>query len=305
MTGRQCPGHEEMFLDHLAHFVPDMERASAELARLGFTLTPFTAQYNRTPSGMQPAGTANRCIMLRSGYVEIITTLSDTQLARRAKAAMARYTGVHLIAFSVEDADETHARLANQGFQPDSPVHLRRPVDLEHGTTAEAAFTVLRVPAERMPEGRIQVLRHHTVAAVWQPRWMVHDNGIVSLEAVLSVVEDPEEAAARYARFTGRKVEKSREGGRWVLPLDRGRLVFIAPTDIERHAPWLTEPPSLPWIAAYALGSADCPLTRERFAAAGVTEMKVARDETAHELPQELGGFLTIAPAGHSPSWTA
>ena len=62
---KQLPGPSEIFLDHLAHFVPNLDEAGATLERLGFRLTPFTAQQNRTPQGMVPAGMANRCIMLR------------------------------------------------------------------------------------------------------------------------------------------------------------------------------------------------------------------------------------------------
>ena len=90
-------------IDHLAHFVPDIEAAGVELTTLGFTLTPLSVQSHRlTPDApLTPAGAANRCVMLRRGYLEFLTATHDTPNAARLRAAIERYTGVHLIAFGV------------------------------------------------------------------------------------------------------------------------------------------------------------------------------------------------------------
>jgi len=42
VTDRQLPILEEIFLDHLAHFVPDPQAASRALARAGFAPTPIS-----------------------------------------------------------------------------------------------------------------------------------------------------------------------------------------------------------------------------------------------------------------------
>jgi Glyoxalase-like domain len=57
----QLPGPGAVFLDHVAHFVPDMDAAASALERYGFHLTPFTAQTNRVNGKPLPAGTGNRC----------------------------------------------------------------------------------------------------------------------------------------------------------------------------------------------------------------------------------------------------
>src|SRR3546814_2337761 len=51
MIARQLPDRGEIFLDHLAHFVPSLDCAAAVLEKLGCRLTPFAAQRNRTPDG--------------------------------------------------------------------------------------------------------------------------------------------------------------------------------------------------------------------------------------------------------------
>ncbi len=303
MTQRQLPVDHEIFLDHVAHFVPDIEAASALLTTLGFRLTPLTAQQNQTPEGAVPAGMANRCVMLRQGYVEILTAISDTELARQFRLAVQRYVGLHLIALSTADPDGAHHRLASQGFAPDPPVHLRRPVELAGEAPGEARFTVLRVPPQHMPEGRIQLLTHHTEEAVWQPRWLDHDNGVVSLQAVLVVVADPEEAAERFGRFAGRVPERHGTG-RWLVPFDRGSVAFIDVDAIGRLAPWAGQPPSVPWIAGYGLGSVDPGLTRKCFAAAGVRGAESAPGEVSYRFPPVLGGFATVVPPPALPSWS-
>jgi hypothetical protein len=293
---QQLPTDGEIFLDHLAHFVPDMALAEQHLARLGFILTPFTAQNNRTPDGLVPAGTGNRCAMLRNGYLEFLTATSDTILASRLEAALDRYTGVHLLAMAVPDAGAAAAHLEAEGFAPEPPVALSRAIADAEGAEHEGRFSVVRVPPEAMPEGRIQILTHHTPAIVWQERWLDHPNRVVSLEAALLVVADPAEAASRYGRFLDRPAQALGDG-RWIVALDRGSLVF-AP-----QGEGLAAAPTLPFIAGHALGSSDMEATRRHFRDAGCDELAGSGEQWSYRLPSALGGFATIVAPGSSPSW--
>jgi len=298
---RQIPGESEVFFDHLAHFVPDMDAASAALEALGFVLTPFTEQRNRTPQGFVPAGTGNRCAMLESGYLEFLTRCADTPLASRLEAAIARYTGVHLLAMSVADARAARAHLEDAGFAPDQAVQLTRSIALPDGGEAEGRFSVVRVPPDAMPEGRIQVLAHHTPDIVWQARWTAHPNRIVSLEAALVLVDDPSEAAARFGRFLGR-VPLRRDHARLVLPLDRG--IFVFTDDATRFG---ISAMARPCIAAYALGSAEPGVSVQHFEAGGaerVVSGHAATGEGARlDLPPALGGHVVIDRPGRLPDW--
>ena len=296
----QLPRENQAFLDHIAHFVPDMERAGEALEHLGFRLTPLTEQMNRTEAGATPAGMANRCAMLRQGYLEFLTAVSDTPLARRFQAAVSHYTGLHLIAFAVADAEDVPARLEKQGFAPEPPVNLRRPVEMPDGTAGEARFTVVRVPPKAMPEGRIQILTHHTEAAVWQERYVEQPNAVDSLQAVALVVEDPRSVAARYSRFINRPVER-RGDGRWRMPLDRGVLVFMDASTLAEHLPGLA-PPATPWIAGHALGSSD-PAAARRWFDAGAEKVAEGEGEASYRLPPALGGFASVTESGVLPLW--
>ena len=286
-------------IDHVAHFLPDLDAASTALTRLGFTLTPLSAQSHRvTPGGpLTPAGTSNRCVMLACGYLEFLTPMHethDTPNAQQLRDAMARYTGVHLIAFGTDAPDADHARLAREDFAPLPAVALQRQVDTEDGD-ATARFTVVRVPPDAMAEGRIQYCHHHTPGVVWQPRWIDHPNHATGLAGVLICVDDPAAAAQRYARFTGLAARPA--GKAWRIDTARGYLLFYSP-DVSQQ--WLNiTPPVLPWIAGYVIDSRDMAATRAitRHIADG---QKLA-DRLCVTLPDTLGGMMIFQTAGSPP----
>ena len=115
---RQLPAGDEIFLDHVGHFVRDAEAASRALARGGFAPTPISIQVNPNPvGGVSPTGTGNITAMLSRGYIEVLFKTADTLLGREFDAALARHAGLHLAAFAVADAEKAHQRLAADGFR--------------------------------------------------------------------------------------------------------------------------------------------------------------------------------------------
>ncbi len=101
-TDRQLPLGEEIFLDHVGHFAADPDAASAALSSAGFAPTPRSVQVNPDgKGGVVLTGTGNVTSMFRHGYIEVLYKTADTALGRELDAAMSRYAGVHLAAFSV------------------------------------------------------------------------------------------------------------------------------------------------------------------------------------------------------------
>ena len=160
----QVPAPGELNLDHVAHFVPEIDSARPGLERLGFTVTPFSLQSHRVEPDrpLEPAGAGNCCVMLERGYVEFLTPTGDTPIAAQLRAAMQRYVGVHLIAFGSAAPEEDHTRVARAGFSPLEPLALQRSIDTE-ATQETARFTVVRVPPGTMAEGRIQFCHHLSI----------------------------------------------------------------------------------------------------------------------------------------------
>ena len=142
----QRPPPGELCLDHLGHFVPDLDAAAAVWEKLGFKVTPTSVHQ---VSG-KPAGTSNRCVMLEEGYLELLAPTMDTASAQRVRDRMRLFIGVHLACFGTPDAAAEQRRLADHGFEPEPVVHLQRRID----TGESVGFRVVYVPPGKMPEGR-------------------------------------------------------------------------------------------------------------------------------------------------------
>lgn len=292
-AANQVPATGKLNVDHVAHFVPHIDAASAALEQTGFTLTPFSAQSHRPEPGgpLLPAGTGNRCVMLKRGYLEFLTPTGDTPVANQLRVAIQRYVGVHLVAFGTGAADRDHARLARAGFNPLTPLALQRQIGTENGEDT-ARFTVVRVPPGIMAEGRIQYCQHHTPQLVWQQRWLSHRNRAASLNGVLLCVEDPQQAAQRYARFTGLLPQLT--GGIWRLDTARGYLLFVAPDTLQRRL-GITAP-ALPWIAGYVIESADIAAAGAALRSSGSDVGALGRQRLLVKLPPALGGLMVFEP---------
>jgi hypothetical protein len=247
---RRLPLGDEIFLDHVGHFVPDVEAASRALAHAGFAPTPISIQ--TTPdsiSGVRPTGTGNVTAMLERGYLEVLFKTADTALGREFDTALARYPGLHLAAFAVADAVKARSRLLAVNFRMRPLVEMKRPVGTATGT-GTAAFTIARVEPDVMPEGRIQMLTHHTEHTVWQSRWLAHPNTAIGLIDVVIAVANVEEAALRFARFTGRNATPASFGR--IVRLDRGGVVLMNTAAFTAMLPELAIS-SLPYIGAYGV----------------------------------------------------
>jgi hypothetical protein len=263
MNQRPSPG--ELCLDHVAHFVPDLQAAASALEKLGLVVTPESA--HRTQHG--PAGTSNRCLMLEQGYVEILAPVSDMRLStpnsERVRERMKRFVGVHLCCFGTPDPAGEHARLAANGFEPEPLVNLAR--NLPDGTPVR--FNVVYVPPAKMPEGRIQYCEHLTEAEMWREDWV---NRGLRLEAAFVVADDAAEVAARWARFTG--ALPRRDGDFVELPLARGKVVIGSRAALVRL---LGEAPPAPALAGYAFSTG-----------------KPGEKRRVVKLPPSLGGVWVI-----------
>jgi hypothetical protein len=293
----QVPATGSLVLDHIAHFVPDADEAMRALERLGFTVTPFSPQSHRpTPDApVTPAGTGNRCVMLRRGYLEFLTPIADTTIAGQLREAMRRYVGVHLIALGTADPQADRARLDAAGFAPLPVLALERPIGTPDGEQT-ARFQVLRVPSGTMPEGRIQFVQQRTPEFLWQQRWLDHPNRAFALAAVLICVADPQEAAQRFARYTGLAV--SAHGGARRIAAARGDLLFVPPALLS--GAFGIQPASVPMIAGYVLESGDTIMARSRIEMNDMKTQDLGQGRFAVIAPPAIGGVFAFGLVGRA-----
>ncbi len=304
------PRADGIVLDHLAHWVPDMAVAAAELQRLGFRLTPYT-EHTHSPAPrapVEPAGTANQCIMLREGYLEILTATADTALATEVRTAMDRYIGVHLAAFGVNDAPAERERLVAQGFAQRPAVELKRQATMADGSEHTLQFTVIRPQPGLLPEGRMQFLTQHTPELVWEERWLDHANGAQALTDLLLCSNDVSECAQRYARYLrtdatplDSKQGTSGNGGR-ILRFERGTVTILSPAAARDSVDGLRLSPA-PCIAGYAVRVLNLEATREYLVDKGIAFTATGEGSVTVLLSLGLGG-VCVFHDGSGPAWT-
>jgi hypothetical protein len=273
---RQRPPAGELYLDHLAHFVPDLGAAARVFEDLGLRVTPESA--HRAQGA--PAGTSNRCVMLEQGYLELLAPTLDTPNAQRVRARMDLFVGIHLACFGTPDAAAEHARLAAHGFEPEPLVNLERKIE----TGESVRFSVVHVPPGKMPEGRVQYCEHLTPRQVWRAGFV----NPFRLRAVYVVADEPQEVAARWGRFGG--LLPRPEGGFVRLDTARGQVRIGTRATIEKA---LGDCPPAPALAGYALSCSD----PDGFAAR-CSKVGLKVEGRAVRLPSALGGVWLLESAG-------
>jgi glyoxalase-like protein len=279
-ANRQRPPPGTVFLDHVSHFVPELDPAASALRALGFTVTPASAQ--QTQDG--PAGTSNVCVMLKEGYLEFLAPTADTANAARLRTTMLRYPGVHLACFGTPAAEDEHARLGWHGFDPQPLVQLERTVEVD-GAQASARFKVARAAPDKMPEGRIQFVEHLTPEALWQSRYLSHANGVTGLACVFAVADDPAQVAARWARFAALLPQRA---GRFVhLETARGHVLIGTRDD---WVALLGNAAPAPGLCGYALECSEPAALVSRCERLGMRLRSVRDNLYAAMLPDALGG---------------
>jgi hypothetical protein len=243
-------------LDHVGVAGRDLMALAAQYERLGFSLTPIARHRGpHFPDGpVERMGSGNRCAMLGEGYLELISVLEPRLFSSGMDTLMDRYEGLHIIALTIEDEAENLARLRAAGFAIPGVAILERPVDDTDPTGLQARFA--RLPLPDAPEGKLQLIRHFTREAIWQPRFMAHENHAAALTSVVLAVAEPAETAARFSRLAGRPVVPDPLGG-FCLEMPRGS-VRILPR-IEKLFPGAV-PPVLPWIGGFSVRTDDANL---------------------------------------------
>ena len=298
---RRLPQDDELFLDHVGWFVPDLDAATAAMERLGFAVSPQNVHYNADADGnLVPAGTVNRLVTPELGYLEFLAASADTPLADQLRAALDRYAGLHLIAFGHANVPAVEERLAAAEVPLQPAVRLRRPLDTADGRQT-ASFTVLRAAPGSMPLGRVQYCAHETPDLVWQPGLTGHSNAVDALTDMLLVCADLGEALRRYERFTLRAAQDERDG-RAALLFDRGRLTFATAQGAERLLPDFAAQ-SLPFGAAVALRSADMEATRAVLQRNGVRPARDAGDIIIVGPEDGLGAWIVFHGTAISSVW--
>lgn len=279
-------------LDHLGAIVNDLAAGAVRWEKLGFLLTPVSRQRGRMPDRDEegPWATANRCAILQRGYLELIGVV-EPALFNPWKKFLARFEGLHLLALRVPDADAAFAALAGRTGTLNAPVQRTRNLDVD-GVERTMRFRNIFSRDEAYPEGRYIVLEHQTPEYLWQPRYQVHPNGAIALDAALVCAEDIPAQRKRLETVAGIPAREGPGGLLGLSPPGGGVIELHDPARFETRYGW--RPKTLPCFAGVEVRFAD------RAAAAKLMEdngIPVQRGDEWFAAPSHTNGFLLrLAP---------
>jgi len=186
-------------IDHLVVAVRDLDKAREAYSKLGFTPT-VRGEHGELK-------TANHTMMFAAGdYLELRAVDEPTPANAHWSEFLAQREGLAAVVLKAGDARAAQQALMADGLAGSDLVDFGRPVVLPNGVH-EARFTVAHLTPEATPGGRMYVCQHHTEDLVWRPEYKVHENGATGLAAILIAADDPEAAAAPYARLFGAHAE--------------------------------------------------------------------------------------------------
>jgi Glyoxalase-like domain len=220
-------------IDHAVVVVKDLDKATENWKRLGFTVSPRGTHSAKMGSG-------NATIMLDPDYIELLGVLVETEHNAPTRAFLAtRGEGIERIAFTALDsaagADEIRAR----GYEPVGPTDFERPVTMPDGSLSAARFRIFQWPIAEAPGGlRIFACQHKTRETVWIPELMTHANGAKCLKQVLVVSPGAAKDAAHLARMIDRDARAEADGAVTVASgSDRADFVFLTKDQLGARYP--------------------------------------------------------------------
>jgi len=197
-------------IDHVMIHVPASQSAGAVFERLGFAVTP--------KSGMP--GLSNRLVCFGDtphqdgvcNYFELMA-LEDAEAAPPPMPRLLDGFGPVSTVMAVDDARAVTERLQQGGMTIGPVLELQRDWALPDGTVITPAFSVA-IPDLGQAPVYWNYCCHKTAHHYVRQEFVVHPNTALAFDAVYVIVDDPEAAAAHYARTWQARVD----GDRLVLP---------------------------------------------------------------------------------------
>lgn len=263
-------------LDHIIYGVANLDAARDQFRRLGFIVTPRGRH--------KGWGTANYCVMLAQGYIELLGIIDPSQFSNNLDRFLAeRGEGLLGIALATPDTGGLAVALTERGLHPEGPFALSRLLETDGGAV-EPAFSLLRLPPHELPAINGFFTQHLTPELLRQPGWEVHPNAVTGIASVTVAVDDPASIAAAYETLLGRSAVVPTDDA-WAVHLGDGSvLLFVTPEEAATLYPSLQALPTSPSIVATALRSASLEQTQTALNANGIA---------FDSLP---GGVLRVAP---------
>jgi hypothetical protein len=256
--------HVDVELDHTGFIVTDLERGAAQWARLGFTLTPKSAQMGLNKAGeFEPWATANHCAVFEQGYLELIG-VHRPECFNPWTQLLHAFEGAHIAAFKVCSADATFAELQAHTNDFLAPVARRRdaPFLYPHGWgEKEMRFRNIFSDASKVAEARYILIEHQTPDVLWQPKLLQHDNGAIGFVSMSFCSENPADCLKRLG-LLGMLSQHAESSLARIDCTDGGFVEVLSPSQFVQRYPGM-QPNAADAISSCTVQVANLQRTRE------------------------------------------
>ena len=234
-----------MGIDHTLVGVRDLEAARTAWSRLGLQITPRGRHIGW--------GTANYCIMLERGYIELLGIVDPAQFTNNLDKFLEQREGLLGLAFNSRDADATAAWLKAQGLHPEGPRDLKRALEMPDGDLMPA-FKLVHLPPEETPGLRAFFCQHLTPEIVRGRGWIIHALRAVSVESVVRWSRIRPRSRRPIASCSAMMPSVRRDGA-VIVRTGGGLLEFMTAPQLQAAYPGIDIPDiAPPWCAAMRIG---------------------------------------------------
>ena len=236
-------------IDHTLVGVRDLEAARSTWETLGFTLTPRGRHIGW--------GTGNYCIMLESGYIELLGVVDPSQFLNNLDGFLKKREGLMALAFGTDNPAQCAEDLKESGVVFEGPKGLKRKLEMPEGEVLPA-FELLYLDREATPGLNAFITHHLTPELIRRPEWLRHANRAKRLRSVTVVVEDPVRTVIGYLPLFGPdRVQVS--DAMTVVDTGAGRIRFVTPKGLRMLYDALLPLPEhdTPWVAAMKIEVTD------------------------------------------------
>jgi hypothetical protein len=192
----------ETTIDHIGLVGRAIEPMVAAYRKLGFTVTNPVPLMQPNPDGDPvPLGQVSAHVMFPDTYMELTAVLDPGQ-GNHLDPWLARHQGLHILAFRSMDAERTWHELERYGVVMPPLRAASRDVNVA-GRRGTADFKWFQIPDSIVSEGFACVVQHLTPELVFADGLTGHANGATGLRGVGALVNDLNDAFARYERLPG------------------------------------------------------------------------------------------------------
>ncbi len=280
---KSAPQIKPAAIDHLGVVGRDITKMTAVYTRLGFQATAPVPLMGVVEGKTVPLGQDSAHLIFKDSYVEL-SGVTSTNPAHHLAPWLARYEGLHILAFSSSDANASHAALTSQGLDVPAVQAASRHVSYgqNHG---EAKFKWFKAPEYLGNEGFVCLVEQTTPELVFQPPAQGHPNGALGVAGVIVMVENIAEAVARFGSYPGGRTSANN-----TVTFDQQTLTFVDNAGFRDAYPGI-KTLTAPALAGFRVSVADLEVTRALLDGNGLT-VHTAKNGTTWIHPAEACGAL-------------